>query len=92
MMGGDAGAAINDAGQIAFNVQDKDGLPRRALLYDHGKLTDLGHLPMLQYETFACYTDVHALNNVGMAAGTGETHQRRAMLRPIMPSSGDVAR
>ena len=75
MMGGDAGAAINDAGQIAFNVQGGRAL-QRALLYDHGKLTDLGHLPMLPYENDFGYASVRALNDAGMGAGVSETHPK----------------
>lgn len=67
------GEAVNNAGQAAFNVQTGSGYPFRAILSDHGTLTDLGHLPLRQGEETMSYTHVHALNNSGMAAGESAT-------------------
>ncbi len=81
-MGFNGGLALNDAGQIAFNTRAKAGRPQRGYLYDHGTLTDLGHLPMLSYETGESYTRVNALSAGGEAAGDSETH--------VMPAGIDT--
>lgn len=81
------GEGINNAGQAAFNVQTGTGFPFRAILSDHGTLTDLGHLPLPQGEAAVSYTRVHALNNLGAAVGesaayaqTPPTHSYHAFL------------
>ncbi len=73
-MGFDGGLALNDRGQVAFNTQAKAGLPQRGYIYAPGTLTDLGHLPMLSFETAVSYTRVNALSADGEAAGDSETH------------------
>ena len=86
-MGFIGGLALNDAGRVAFNTQSKFGVPRRGCLYDHGALTVMGHLPLLNYQTAFCQVTVHALNGVGMAAGgqRGPRPAERSRRLPRLP-------
>jgi len=85
-MGFDGGEAINNAGQAVFNTQTKGSLPHRAFLDDHGTLTDLGHLPLRDFEAHVCQVNVHALNNSGMAAGYSEISLKDADGLPLLPT------
>ncbi len=71
-MGFIGGEAINNAGQVAFNTQTKNFRPERAFVTDHGTATDLGHLPLRDFEARFASVHVRALSPSGMAAGVSQ--------------------
>jgi probable HAF family extracellular repeat protein len=85
-MGFIGGEAINNAGQTAFNTQVKGSLPHRALLKDDKTLTDLGHLPLREFEAQFCQVNVHALNSAGMAVGWSQISLKDADGLPLLPT------
>ena len=85
-MGFEGGEAINNAGQTAFNTQTDGSLPIRAFLDDHGALTDLGHLPLRDFEANFDQVNVHALSNSGMAAGYSQISLKDADGLPLLPT------
>ncbi|MGI4791908.1 MAG: hypothetical protein ACRYFS_24050 [Janthinobacterium lividum] len=72
------GEAINNAGQTAFNVVTEAGFPFCAVLNTHGATKDLGHLLLRpatpQLKALMTHTQIHALNNSGMAVGDRDTY------------------